>query len=170
MKRIFFFILSVVLIIGAVISCEIKKSPAPVIIENTKEITHTVKDTVYQIEADSSYYEAYIDCVNGKPVLRETPETINNSKPGKTLSTPKTIIAGNKLTVQCKKQAQELFKQWRETYIKEHEQKPIYVDNPIYKDKPLSWLQSAQIWLGRIFLLGLAIVALAFVLRWKKII
>jgi len=170
MKRILFFILSVVFIIGVVVSCATKKLLAPVTIEKTREVTKILKDTIYKVEADSSYYEAYIECINGKPVLRETPETLKNSRSGKSLSTPKATLTGNKLNVECKKQVEELFKQWQETYIKEHEQTPIYVDKPVEVEKPLTLFQKIQIWLGRFFLLILAIVALAFILRWKKII
>lgn len=102
--------------------------------------------------------------------MRNQETTSSGDIPGKVLTTPKATITGNKLNVDCYVQAQELLKQWQEVYIKEHEQKPIYVDRPIYKDTPLIWYQTAQIWLGRIFLLILAIVALALVLRWKKVI
>lgn len=170
MKKSFFFILIVFLIIGAVVSCTNRKPLAPVVLENTREITRTIRDTVYKIDADSSYYEAYIDCINGKPVIRETPDTKNNSRPGIVLSKPKVKITGGKLQVECDKKAQELYKQWREIYIKEHEQKPIYLDKSVYVDKPLTWIQKVQIWLGRIFLFISSIVALAFILRWKKVI
>lgn len=171
MKRIFFFIsLFFVLIIGTVVSCATRKPIEPVVITNTKEITHTVRDTVYQIEADQSLYQAYIECVNGKPVLKNTPETKSNSKAGKSLDQPKATINGNLLNIECNKKAEELFKQWKETYIKEQEQKPIYVPQPVYKDKPLTLWQKSQIWLGRIFLGFISLGALAFILRWKKII
>lgn len=170
MKPLFFFISIFVLIIGAVVSCTTKKPLDPVVITNTKEITHIVRDTIFQIDADSSYYEAYIECVNGKPILRETPETKANSKAGKYLDQPKATLIGNKINIECNKKAQELLKQWTETYIKEHEQKPIYVPQPIYQDKPLTWWQKVQIWLGRIFLGFLTLGALAFILRWKRII
>ncbi|RQO37944.1 hypothetical protein DBR39_13740 [Chryseobacterium sp. KBW03] len=158
------------LTIGMVVSCSVRKPIPPVVIENTKEITKTIRDTIYKVEADNSYYEAYIDCINGKPVIRETTKTQNKSKPGVILEIPKVNINNGLLQVDCNKKAQELLKQWQEVYIKEHEQKTIYLDNPVYVDNPLAWYQTVQIWLGRIFLFITAIVGLAFILRWKKVI
>ncbi|MDM1557062.1 hypothetical protein HX126_21130 [Chryseobacterium indologenes] len=169
MKAIFLFIVYF-LFIGALVSCKTRKPTAPVVIENTKETIITVRDTIFKIDADSSYYQAYIECINGKPVLKETQKTKNNSKPGIVLDKPKVKITGDLLTVECDKKAQEIFIQWREKYIKEHEQKPIYVEKPVYVDKPLTWFQKTEIWLGRIFLFFIAIVILAFILRWKKVI
>lgn len=170
MKQIFFSLLCIFLIIGALVSCASRKPVAPVIIEKTKEITKTVRDTVYKIDADSSYYEAYIDCINGKPVIRETTQTQLNSKPGRALQKPKAQLSGNKLNVDCYKDLEELHKQWEETYIKEHEQQPIYVDVPVEVEKPLTWFQKFQIWLGRIFLSIISLGVLLLVLRWKRIV
>lgn len=158
------------LFIGTVVSCATKKPLDPVIITNTKEITKIIRDTVFQVEADSSYYEAYIKCVNGKPVLQDTKETKFNSKPGKSIKQPSAKIDGDKLKVDCFKDEEKLHKQWEEIYIKEHEQKPIYVPQLVYKDKPLTWWQNKQIWLGRIFLGIISLGVLSFILRWKKII
>ena len=71
--------------------------------EETKTIyvkaIEKVKDTVFVIEKDSSMYQAYIDCVNGKPVLKQSFEDYQNQHPktaivplqkeGKYLKTPK---------------------------------------------------------------------------------
>ncbi|SIT25607.1 hypothetical protein SAMN05421786_11538 [Chryseobacterium ureilyticum] len=169
MKTIFSFIVYF-LFIGALVSCKARKPSPPAVIENTKETIITVRDTIFKVDADSSYYQAYIECVNGTPVLNETTNTKNNSKPGIVLDKPKVKITGELLTVQCDKKAQALFKQWREVYIKEHEQKPIYVEIPVHVETPLNWFQNVQIWLGRIFLFLIAIVSLVFILRWKKVI
>lgn len=169
MKNFFSIISFFVLIIG-VVACKTQKPLPPVIITKTKEITKTVKDTVFKTKKDSSYYEAYLKCVNGKPVLVDTPETKSNSKSGRTLNQPSARIDGDKLKVDCYKNIEELHKQWEETYIKEHEQKPIYVPKPVYQDKPLNYWQKTQIWLGRILIAFLSIGVLAFVLRWKKIL
>ena len=173
MKRIFFFILCVLLFIiplGAVVSCKAVKPRAPVVIQNTREVIKTIRDTVYRVEADSSYYEAYIDCIKGKPVLRETLQTQKQSKPGVILEKPKVNINNGLLQVDCNKKAQELFKQWQETYIKDTTQIPIYIDQPVFTEKPLTWFQKMQIWLGRIFLGLIGAILIAVILRWKKII
>lgn len=169
MKRTFFF--SYLIFVSLVVfSCASKKTPAPVILQNTKEVIKTVRDTVYKVEADSSYYEANIDCANGKPVIRETAATIQKSKAGKSLNIPKTKINGNTLSVDCYAKEQELKKQWEETYIKEHEQTPVYIKTPVEEVKPLSWWQKTQIWFGRIFMGILLLFIIIGVLRWKRLI
>ncbi|AZI55683.1 hypothetical protein EIB75_10655 [Epilithonimonas vandammei] len=67
------------------VSCVSRKPPEPVTIEKTRTVKEIVKDTIYQVEADSSFYYAYVECINGKPVLREpTPQkTYQKVKPEK---------------------------------------------------------------------------------------
>lgn len=154
------------------VSCVNRKPQEPVVIEKTREVRTIVKDTVFRIQADSTYYHAFVECVNGKPVLKETEahKDNRNNSPESGLLKPKVSLAGGNLSVECYKQAQESFKTWRETYIKEHEQTPIYIEKLIDKEKTLSWFQTTQIWLGRIFLGVLALFALVLVIRWKRII
>lgn len=171
MKRYFFFIF-LMFVSLVVVSCASKKLQEPVVVtlEKTKEVTKTVKDTIYKVEADSSYYHAFIDCVNGKPVIRETTQTKQNSKAGKNLNIPTATLNGNTLTVDCYVKEQELKKQWEETYIKEHEQTPVYIPTPVEVVKPLSWWQKTQIWFGRIFIGILLLFIIIGVLRWKRLI
>lgn len=172
MKKLLFFI-SLIFVSLVLVSCVGRKPSEPVVLQNTKEIIKTVRDTVYKIDADSSYYYAYVDCKNGKPIIRENANNgtpYPQSKPGKGLNIPKVTLDGNKLNVECYKKAEELFKTWRDTYIKDHEQTPIYIDKPVPVDKPISWFVKAQIWLGRFFLGIIALFSLIGVLRWKKII
>lgn len=170
MKRNFFFILLIFISLGMVVSCVSRKPQEPVIITKTKEIIKTVKDTIYKVDADSSFYTAFIDCVNGKPILRETAETKAASKAGKFLKVPKTTLVGNKLNSDCEAQEQELYKKWEETYIKEHEQTPIYIDKPVEVEKPLTFWQKTQIWFGRIFMGILSLFLIVGVLRYKRLI
>lgn len=112
-------------ILVAMTSCR-AKLPEKVIVEKTKEVTvtETVKDTVFVTEKDSSYYKAYIECINGKPVIKEPKAT-----PGKTLAAPKVTLTDNQLHVDCTKEAEELFFQWKERFLKEisTEQIPVTV-------------------------------------------
>jgi hypothetical protein len=170
MKRNFFFIVLIFISLGMVVSYLHKKPQDPVIITKTKETFKTVRDTIYKVEADSSFYSAYIECVNGKPILKETPETKEASKPGKALKVPKTTLVGNKLNCDCELQEQELHKQWEETYTKEHEQTPIYINVPVEVKKPLTFWQKTQIWFGRIFMGILSLFLIIGVLRWKRLI
>ncbi|MBU4536982.1 MAG: hypothetical protein L6264_07330 [Weeksellaceae bacterium] len=170
MKRNFFFIVLIFYSLVMVVSCKSREPQEPVIITKTKETVKTVRDTIFKVEKDSSFYTAFVDCVNGKPVLRETQETKAASKPGKSLKVPKTTLDGNKLNCDCEAQAQELHKQWEETHTKEHEQTPIYIKVPVEVEKPLTFWQKTQIWFGRIFMGILSLFLIIGVLRWKRLI
>ena len=132
-----------------------------------------VKDTVFVIEKDSSMYQAYIDCVNGKPVLIKSFEdyqyqnpktaTAPKQKEGKDLKIPKVKLSKNGLlTVNCEKEAQRLFATWKEKYTAEitETQKPIYID------KELTTWQNIQLYTGKITLGLLGLTILAFLIRF----
>lgn len=155
------------------VSCSVRKpAPEPVIIENTKTITQVVKDTIYKVEADSSFYNAYVECVNGKPVLLSNEdqsyfqtqvkqEKLPKSRPGKYLDIPKVNLQNGLLTVNCEKRAQELFKQWQEKYVQENKKETIIQ----YVEKPLKWYHKALMWFGGI---SLVLCAIGLVLFIKK--
>ena len=92
------------------------------------------------------------------------------SKSGKYLNIPNGKLFENQLKVDCYANEQELKKQWEETYIKEHEQKPIYIDKPVEVEKPLTFWQNTQLWFGRIFIALLLFFIIIGVLRWKRLI
>ena len=132
-----------------------------------------VKDTVFVVEKDSSMYQAYIDCVNGKPVLIESFEDYQKKHPniavstkikeGKYLKIPKVKLSNNGLlTVNCEKEAQRLFATWKEKYTAEitETQKPIYID------KELTTWQNIQLYTGKITLGLLGLTILAFLIRF----
>lgn len=170
MKRNFFSILFLIFIsLVAVVSCINRKPQDPVIITKTKETIKTVRDTTYVVEADSTFYHALIECVNGKPVLRE-PKVINPKNKDSGLQPVKVTLDGNNLTVEANKIIQKLHKEWEELYVKEHEQKPIYIKVPVEVEKPLTLWQKTQIWFGRIFMGILTILLIIGVLRWKRIL
>lgn len=143
----------------ALVSCFSRKPSQPVVIENTKTITEVVKDTIYKIEADSSFYNAYVDCVNGIPVLitNEMHGSGNakliKPKAGKYLEVPKVNLQNGLLSVNCEAKAQELFKQWREKYINEKSKE----STTVYVEKPLKWFQKLLMWTGVLWLCLIAI-------------
>lgn len=173
MKQFLVHILSFILFSLVVVSCASRKPPEPVIIENTKTITEVVKDTIYKIEPDSSFYNAYVECVNGKPVLisnedqgyfQEKVKTEKLLKPtaGKYLNIPKVNLQNGILTVNCETRAQEIFKQWKEKYISENKKEIL---PPVYIEKPLTWYQKSLMWIGAI---SLVLCAIGAVLIIKK--
>ena len=141
-KGCLFFVLTILLV-----SCGSNKSA--VVQNNTtteKTITETVHDTIFKIEADSSIYQALLDCQNGKVVVKE----VIKAEPGRTLKSPKVRIDNNKLRVDCEAEAQKLFAQWKST----HETEKIFVSKEIpVKVNELTWWQQTKIRLFWIFLI-----------------
>lgn len=130
------------------VSC---KSPKPVLSEEkTKTITikETVHDTVFKIEKDSSSYNALLECLNGKVILKN----VIQAEPGRTLKSPRVRLDNNKLAVDCELKEQELYARWKSQQIKETEVKAINTTKFV---NYLTFWQKVQIWLGRLLLLVL---------------
>ena len=165
MKKIAKYISCVVLVVLLAGCKSAASSLPPPSTETIKEktVTVTIHDTILKTEKDSSFYKAYIECINGKPVLKNP-----KSKPGKHQQAPKVDLKGNQLNVDCVIEAQELFHQWKETYIKENQATTIKIPYPVVQ--PLTWWQTTQIWLGRILIFLLLALIIAVILRFKKII
>lgn len=155
-KGCLFFVLTILLV-----SC---RSTKPVVVKNetttTKTITETVHDTIFKIEKDSSYYQALLDCQNGKVVVKE----VIQSEPGRNLKSPKVRIDNNKLEVDCEARAQELFAQWKSTH--ELDKIIITTDVPVYTNN-LTWWQTTQIKLFRIFGIVILLVAVWMYIKSK---
>lgn len=132
-----------------------------------------MRDTIVKLEADSSFYKAWIDCVNGKPVIVKMPlispkndTTIYYNRPGKYIDIPKVILNGNELSVNCEAKAQELFRAWQQQYIKENEKEVITLP-PVEVEKQLSWWQTLQIYCGRLLLSGIAVYLIYRLIKSK---
>lgn len=165
MKKLILFIGCVVLV-AQLVGCKSSASSLPppsTDVVKTKEVTKIIRDTVFKTEKDSSFYRAYIECVNGKPVIKQP-----KAKSGKNLKEPKVDLKGNELQVDCHAEAQELFHQWQETYIKENQSKTIKV--PYAVPTPLTQFQVVQLWFGRLFIFLLLLFVVAAILRYKKVI
>ena len=131
-KGCLFFVLIMLLV-----SCVSKK---PVVVKNettTKDtITETVHDTIFKIEKDSSYYQALLDCQDGKVVVKN----VSQSEPGRTLKSPKVRVENNILRVDCEAKAQELFAKWKST----HETEKITITKQVTTNI-LTWWQQTKI-------------------------
>ena len=114
-------------------------SGKPIVLQNETIRTkiETVHDTVFTIEKDSSSIRALIECINGKPVIKE----VVQSEPGRTLKSPKVHLQDNVLRVDCEAEAQRLLAQYKNTY--ESESKIIQLP-PIEVNKLTFW-QEIQI-------------------------
>lgn len=135
------------------LGCKTRKV-VPTIIE--REVNVVVRDTVFQVERDSSRAVAIVDCLEGKPAIRLSEETTGNY-----LKVPRLVLNDSILTVDCEARAQELFAQWKETHSTEKSEVPIYINE-------LTFWQEVQINLGRAFLL-LAVLITAVQLFKKRL-
>lgn len=136
-------------VLTILVSCGSSK---PMVVQNetTKTITETVHDTVFRIEKDSSSYRALLECINGKVAIKN----IVQSEPGRTLNSPKVRLSDNVLKVDCEQRAQELFAQWKDTYIAQDtvSQLPPIITNE------LTWWQTTQIIILRIYVFSTLLI------------
>lgn len=159
----------VVVLVALLVGCRSATTPTSTLpppttnVTTTKEVQEVIRDTVFVVEKDSSFYKAYIECVNGKPILKNP-----KASPGKKLKEPKVKLNGNELQVDCQKEAQKLFYQWKERYIKENSQKEVRI--PYAVPAQFTHFQVVQLWLGRIFLFLILLLLVASILRYKKVI
>lgn len=181
-SNLFIFIFSFLLGCLLLTSCKSK----PILGETKETIIHKteiVKDTILRVEKDSSFYSAYIDCVNGKPILVQSENQIKvynsknlesnaqapKSKSGKSLNAPIVNLQDGQLSVDCRTEAQNLFFKWKETFVQEWE----ITHKPVEVEKPLTIYQNVRIWIGNIVIWIAGFAALAFLIRFlisKKLI
>lgn len=153
------------------VSCNSRKPLEPPQIKETKTVKEIIRDTVIQVQADSTYYDAWIECVNGKPVLREpsppdkpktasTPGTHKDNQ--KALQNPKvTLDEKGNLKVECYKEVERISAQLKNYY----EEKLRETRTPVYIEKPFAWYHKALMWLGGIFL---TLIAIGVIIKIKK--
>lgn len=162
MKKIHNFIF-VFLILAVAVSCASKKHAVPVIVETTKTITQIGRDTVFSVKADSSFYKAYIDCVNGRPVLRN-----EKSQPGANLKAPKVVFKDRILRVDCKVDSSKIALKWWETNTTIQEPKIIYLPKEVPVEKPLNFWQKTQMTLGRLMAFQIFLFIIYLLIKFLK--
>ena len=133
--------------LSALISCVSKKPAEPVIVETTKTITEVLKDTVFTVKADSSYYKAYVDCRDGKPVITNT-----EIKSGFNSKAPKVNLKNGLLQVNCKIDSSAVAFKYLQKYITVEKPKIVVVPKVEYIEKPFRWYHKFLMWTGGIFL------------------
>ncbi len=164
MKKYLFSLVScfLLIVVGTLLSCKSSSVPLQESTEKNKTvtITETLHDTVFKIEKDDSYYQAYLECVNGKVVVTK-PTTIPSLKGA--LQVPKVNIVDNKLSVDCEAKAQELFAKWKSQ--NKTEATEVIRKIPVPVPRELSFLEKLQIGLARCFLV---LILIYFVNRYFK--
>ena len=157
MRNAYLKIISICLALFFAVSCGSRKPAEPLIIENMKTITKEtlVRDTVVVTQKDSIRTEVMIDCPEGgTPKIR----TIYKNPPkGRILQPPQVTLSGNKLTIDCKAEAEKLALKLYDKYVKEHETKT----NVQYIEKPFKWYHSALMYFGGLCLLLFIIIGIA---------
>ncbi|WP_143349724.1 MULTISPECIES: hypothetical protein [Elizabethkingia] len=162
------------------VSCKSRKPVEPDKIKETHYIKEVIRDTVITVKADSTYYDAWIECVNGKPVLREpvsdSPEKVSvevkeypYSKAAlpkepylKPLQKPKVTLDENgRLSVECKKEVEQIKAQ----LINKYESRIRDLERTALVEKDLKWWQKTLMWLGVAFL---GLVAFVVIIKLKK--
>ena len=152
------FIAALMLLLG-IVGC---RSAKPVVITQkiSETTTETVRDTSFQIAADTSSYKASLGYENGLITIKN----VSKIKPGKkALLAPKVKIIDNELTVDCEARAQELLAQW----IEKNTVKSTESDKPIFIQPEPTLIQEIQIWAGRLLFLLLLIVVIILIVRNK---
>jgi len=152
------------LCLGLLAGCKSKVNIPQSTIETTKDINvqNIQRDTVFKTLADSSYYEAWLKCVNGKVVVVDA--STKASKNGK-LQNPKVNIKNNKITVGCQLEEQKLFAKWNEQHKTETITNTLRIPYPVPAEFT-SW-QSFQLWCGRIFLALMLLVLIGWIVKLK---
>ena len=133
------------------ISCKTKHIVQPSkTVTNTIEKTVTVntRDTVFEVEADSSFYQAWIECRDGKPVLRNP-----TSRAGKDqLKPPKIKLADDgQLDVECATENLELKARINDLITELNTTASTIEYIPVEVEKELTFIQTLFIKLGKIF-------------------
>lgn len=163
--------LLIIFLVFLAVSCKTTQQPTEQTKEvKTKTITELVRDTIVTVKADSSFYKAWIDCVNDKPIIVNKPVINANKKAGTYLEVPKVTLKKGVLQVDCEAKAQELFLRWKEKHIKEQKGVvKIITLPPELIPRPLTWWQKLWIGLGKVLAAGIIIFGLTKV-SWKSLL
>ncbi len=174
MRRLFFLLTVTLLLLSACSAKrnpqqEIPKIPDPTTSEfKTIEKTIVERDTIFQTKADSTFYNAWIECQNGIPILKN--QTVKKTAAAKV--DVAVSLDGNQLKIKATKEAEQLFAKWKEQYIKENSAKetkvPYAVEVPIYKEKELSWSEKLWIKIGKLSALIISVFILIKI-PWKSL-
>lgn len=156
---------SLLFVLALLSSC--KPSKEVVYIDRNVEVKviETIRDTIFITKPDSSRFTADLVVDSGGNITLTNTTAINGDK----LNAPAVGIKNNKLTVDCRAEAEELFFQWKEKYESTNKSETVHepVPYPVQVEQELTFFQKTFICLGVIFTLLLTISAVALVVRWR---
>lgn len=130
-------------------------------IEHTITVTETIRDTVIQVQPDSSIVQALIMCDStGRARLEEIRTLRESARVQQTLA-----LKDNNLTAKAIVDSMGIFLTYKERY--REEQKVQVVETVIEKEvNVLKWWQKALIWIGMFSMIFLTItVVLKMILK-----
>ena len=164
MKKLLSLLFLFVVLVGTLVGCKTANVLPPIKTEITNTITtkEVVHDTIFETKKDSSYYKAWLDCQDGKVIIKNEPKTTK----GKYLKPPKVTIKDNYLQVDCETEAQKLFAQWKDVY--RENLKSVLTTNTVSVERQLTWWQKFQIWCGRLFLGITLFYVIKFLIKFYK--
>lgn len=156
------------LLFFCIIGCRTYKEPKTTEKETiTRTIKEIQRDTLIKIKADSSYYQAYIECRDGKPKIIHPPQT----QAGEHLKPPSVNLDENgRLDVKCEDIQRQLNITLKEKKVLEERLKEkTIIPPPIEIEKPLSFWQELWIRLGKLS----AIISLIYIgikIPWRRFV
>lgn len=126
-------------------------------LEHTVTITETIRDTIIQVQPDSSIVQALIRCDStGRARLEEIRTLKESSRVKQTLA-----LEDNKLTAKTVVDSVEIFLTYKERY--REEQKIQVVETVTEKEiNVLKWWQKALMWVG---IISIVLSALSIIVR-----
>lgn len=122
-------------------------------------VTVYVHDTIIETVKDSSSYvgRLQVDSTGQVTVVQI------DSTEGDYLSAPVPTIKDNIIVIDCEAKAQQLFVEWKETFVENHKTKTITNTVITEVEKELSWWQTTLIWLGWIFIIALILIIVGLI-------
>ncbi|OWP84343.1 hypothetical protein BWK59_05835 [Flavobacterium davisii] len=153
------------LLVGMMGAC--KSSLAPTVTSQTNDTiikVQTLRDTIVKTKQDSSFYKALLECQNGKVVINRPV----NFQEGEVLKIPEVELQDNYLTVKCKLPSQEVPVQLTENHTERI--KNVLKIKTQYVPRELTWWQTTQTNMGRVFMGLLLTILIIALLRTLKIV
>lgn len=125
--------------------------------EHTVVVTETIRDTVIQVQPDSSIIQALIKCDStGRARFEEIRTLKESSRVQQTLA-----LNDNKLTAKVSVDSMKIFLIYKERY--REEQKAKVVETVIEKEvNVLKWWQKALMWVGVVAVMTVFLLFLPF--------
>lgn len=166
-----------VLIAALLLSCKPRELPKEKeVVTITKTIKEVLRDTLIQVQSDSSFYDAFIECQNGKPVLLQKPNFTTNEETylitsGKNLQPPTVFLSDTgKLKISCQYLANQLKITLKEKQILEEKlSEKTFLPPPLLIEKQLSWWQKLWLNLGKLLSASL-LIYLIIKIPWKALL